>query len=256
MPRTTLTAVERAWRERKRLREQAAKEAERLASRGPYAVAASVQTYQAQALLGSAAALNAILAEQAISAAAEATPQPQSLLSGVVELAQLLARTDSVPALSRLVETMVTDAARTMRAVDMATRPAVTGYVRYLVGPSCGRCVVLAGRVYRYSTGFRRHPQCNCEMCPVSDDLDPNLITDPDQAIREGLVTDLTKADAEALEAGADLGRVVNVRSRRAGLVVGSSVMTRAGRLTPAGCLAAETRSEQLALLAANGYIL
>lgn len=34
------------------------------------------------------------------------------------------------------------------------------GYVRVLNPPSCGRCAILAGRFYRWSAGFQRHPMC------------------------------------------------------------------------------------------------
>jgi hypothetical protein len=34
------------------------------------------------------------------------------------------------------------------------------GYIRLLTPPSCARCVILAGRFYRWSDGFKRHPNC------------------------------------------------------------------------------------------------
>ncbi|WP_419404267.1 hypothetical protein, partial [Micrococcus sp. F3Y] len=61
--------------------------------------------------------------------------------------------------LRALVKTTVTDAARVAAGADMAARPRVQGYVRMLNPPSCPRCVVLAGRFYRWNAGFRRHPQ-------------------------------------------------------------------------------------------------
>lgn len=62
--------------------------------------------------------------------------------------------------LDAIVGTQVTDASRAAMQVEMAAQPSVTGYVRMLTPPSCGRCAILAGRFYRFSDGFLRHPQC------------------------------------------------------------------------------------------------
>lgn len=55
-------------------------------------------------------------------------------------------------------------------AVDIAqiSDSRIAGYTRYLVTPSCGRCVVLAGRFYPWSAGFQRHPRCDCQHRPVT----------------------------------------------------------------------------------------
>jgi hypothetical protein len=44
----------------------------------------------------------------------------------------------------------------------------VAGYERTVVLAACGRCILLAERLYRYSTGFLRHPRCDCQMKPVT----------------------------------------------------------------------------------------
>lgn len=36
--------------------------------------------------------------------------------------------------------------------------------------PACGRCILLSGRSYRYSTGFLRQPRCDCSMRPVTSE--------------------------------------------------------------------------------------
>lgn len=59
--------------------------------------------------------------------------------------------------LEMILRTQVADAGRAADGVAVASRPGV-GYVRHLTPPSCGRCVVLAGRWYRYNAGFARHP--------------------------------------------------------------------------------------------------
>ncbi len=61
-------------------------------------------------------------------------------------------------ALTMIVGTQVADTGRAATSVAMTANPRVTGYVRMLVPPSCGRCAVLAGRRYRVSAGFQRHP--------------------------------------------------------------------------------------------------
>jgi len=60
--------------------------------------------------------------------------------------------------LVRIAGTQVQDTGRAAVAVGMVTRPSVTGWIRMLNPPSCGRCAVLAGRRYRVSEGFLRHP--------------------------------------------------------------------------------------------------
>lgn len=65
------------------------------------------------------------------------------------------------------------DTAREAVEIAMVTEPRVDGYVRYLVAPSCGRCAVLAGRVYPWSSGFARHPNCDCQHRPIVDNERP-----------------------------------------------------------------------------------
>lgn len=74
------------------------------------------------------------------------TPR-QALLSGQAQL-------------TMLTETQVADAGRVADGVAITARPQVGGYVRQLTLPSCERCVVLAGRWYRWNEGFLRHPRC------------------------------------------------------------------------------------------------
>jgi hypothetical protein len=61
--------------------------------------------------------------------------------------------------LDMIVRTQVADAGRVATGIAVATRPSV-GYIRMLNPPSCSRCVVLAGRWYRWNRGFQRHPRC------------------------------------------------------------------------------------------------
>jgi len=88
------------------------------------------------------------------------------LFGSVVRVKTALASGESPPralasgeaSLLRIAGTQVQDTGRAAVAVGMATRPSVTGWIRMLNPPSCGRCAVLAGRRYRVSEGFLRHP--------------------------------------------------------------------------------------------------
>lgn len=114
-------------------------------------------------------------------------------------------------AVELLIASEVADAGRSAGQVE-ATGQGWTSYVRVLTPPSCPRCAVLAGRVYRYSTGFQRHPGCDCVMVPTDDSRASNhLLADPAEAIRNGHVRGLSKADYRAIvEDGADPAKVIN----------------------------------------------
>ena len=156
----------------------------------------------------------------------------------------------------RLVESLVQDAGRAAESVASAARPNV-GHARYLSPPSCSRCAVLAGRTYRYSDGFQRHPNCDCVMIPATEDAAAGLVSDPTDLIRQGKVTGLSKADMRAIvEDGADLGKVVNVRRAASGLRESGRVLARAGKLTPEGIYRlASDRTQAVAMLRQFGYL-
>lgn len=155
----------------------------------------------------------------------------------------------------RLVASIVQDAGRAAESVAVAARPGVA-HVRYLSPPSCSRCTVLAGRVYRYSEGFQRHPGCDCVMVPVTV-ASPDFTQDVDALVASGQVTGLSKADRRAVADGADLGRVVNVRRRAAGLRESGRVLYRAGLMTPEAIYrrTGDDRDAAVELLRANGYV-
>jgi hypothetical protein len=64
--------------------------------------------------------------------------------------------------LDMMVRTQVADAGRVAAGVAITARPEVAGFVRMLSQPSCSRCIILAGRHYKWNAGFRRHPRCDC----------------------------------------------------------------------------------------------
>lgn len=133
-------------------------------------------------------------------------------------------------ALATIAATQVSDAGRSAVSVAMTTQPTATGWVRMLVPPSCGRCAVLAGRVYRWSSGFDRHPNDDCVHIPAAEGgrID-DLRTDPRAYFDSLSAADQDRyfgaAATEAIRDGADIGQVVNARRGAAGL-------SRPGRLT------------------------
>jgi hypothetical protein len=250
-----LTSAREQYREQQLINALGVKEARRVASRGPAAVAAALAAYQAESASLTFASTAAILAEQGITAPPASTALLTPILTGS-EAIRLLQKVASAQAFDTLVMALIQDAGRTAATVDLIRRPGVTHYVRSLNLSSCSRCAVLAGRVYRFSTGFQRHPRCDCLMTPTTATSGRDLVLDPTDAIGSGKITGLSRGDVEALDNGADLGRVVNVRSRSAGLRVGSSVYTRGDRLTPQAIAeTATSRTQAISMLRANGYI-
>jgi hypothetical protein len=112
--------------------------------------------------------------------------------------------------LDRIVLTQVADASRVAESVATVTRTRVTGWVRMVTPPCCPQCAILAGRFYRWSSGFERHPNCDCRHIPASEDVAGDLRTDPKQLFDRGQVRGLSKSDATAIADGADPGQVIN----------------------------------------------
>ena len=223
------------------------------------AAALVIAQHQAAEASEVAAATTAMLAEQGHRVPPEASLVPLAFTTGASELAAMMAQIETDWQFDRLVTSLVQDAGRAAQLTDVATRPRVR-HVRHLNLPSCSRCAVLAGRVYRYSEGFQRHPGCDCVMIPTTV-ANPDLVYNPEQLARDGLVTGLSKVDLEAIDMGADFNQVVNVRMKRArkngGLSDSGDVLRRGNRPTPAGILrtAGGDRDRALDLLTKHGYI-
>lgn len=250
-----LVSARRHYTRQAVLAQRAAGEARRQHNRAGLVRTAAV--YQAAAARMAFDATPDVLSEQGLDAPAAGSPAVLPLLTSGPLVAQMVDKVDAGWQLDRLFTTLVADAGRTATQVDMVSRPALTGHVRHLSPPSCSRCAVLAGRVYRWSTGFQRHPGCDCLMVPTTSTVGEGLVTSPRDAFNSGQVTGLSKSDVRAVNAGADLGQVVNVRRRAAGLRYGGSVAERAGRVTPAGILSlASDRDDAIRLLRVHGYIL
>lgn len=140
--------------------------------------------------------------------------------------------------MSRTVGTILADSARAVEAVETYTRP-IGGYVRMLTPPSCGRCVVMAGRWYRTNTGFERHPGCDCKHIPAAESVAGDLTVDPrayfDSLDAAGQVKLMGgRANAQAVRDGADIGQIINAYRKTSGMQLAQAApiqsLTVAGR--------------------------
>lgn len=119
--------------------------------------------------------------------------------------------------LGQLVATQVFDAGRGGTSVAMAADTRVAGWRRELRGATnCSRCVVLAGRFYRWSSGFARHPSCDCVHRPATTSSPDSAGFAPERYFeglsREQQDATFGAAGAQAIRDGANLGQVVNAR--------------------------------------------
>lgn len=251
-----LTAVREQQREQRKIAATALPDVRRAAKRGNRTAALRLSLYQAEAVSLALGYIDPVLSEQGISTASAGNVNEAMLRSGPAA-ANLLDKAATPDAFDRIVLSLLADSGRSATTIGIATRPAVTGYVRQVSSPCCSRCAILAGRVYRYSQGFRRHPRCDCFNVPTTISKGGGLTTNPDALFRAGQIRGLSRADTRAVNEGADLGQVVNVRRKAAGLSVGSSVIARGGRPTPEGIFRiASDRGEVLRLLRRFGYVL
>lgn len=121
--------------------------------------------------------------------------------------------------LMMILGTQVADAGRVGAGVRIAADRAVIGYERVVQLPACNRCIVLAGRLYPWSDGFRRHPRCDCVHKPVASieewrrarpDNFPDRIFGRMSRAEQDRV--FGREGARAIRDGADIGQVVNAR--------------------------------------------
>lgn len=216
----SLRSVSDLYRARQRITARGLVLSRRARERSPDRLLAVLLGLQAAMVEDTVEATPGILAEQGIRDSAVATVNVGSLL-GLASDGRALASLVTIPGLTdyqfdRIVQTQLQDVARQAEAIERAARPQVTHYVRALNLPSCGRCVVLAGKPERREVAFRRHPRCDCISVPTDARNAPGLVTTQDEAWA-GMSTAerekaFTKAGAEAIRLGADVNRVVNAR--------------------------------------------
>lgn len=181
------------------------------------------------------------------------------------------------------VQTTISDTGRAAESLHIAIRPRV-GYVRMLNPPSCKRCVVQAGKYFKWNTGFKRHERCDCRHIPSSESASGDLRINPKNYFR-GLPKEqqdrvFGTRGAQAIRDGANLTQVVNAdQGMRVAQVYGRNLaitdqgVTRFGfagqinrargrrasttpRLMPESIYQiAEDRKDAVRLLRLNGYI-
>lgn len=190
-----------------------------------------VVQHQASAASTATLAVTAMLAEQGTPVEPDALLLPISFTTAPEAVDEMLERVEFDWQFNRLIASLVTDAARSAEQVTITTRQSV-GYVRYVSPPCCARCAILAGRFYRFSQGFDRHPGCDCTHLATTDPRS-DFRQDSADLVERGLVKDLSKADLKALADGADLNQVVNIRRAEAGLTRSGRVLRRGSRPTP-----------------------
>ncbi|MFF4952286.1 hypothetical protein [Streptomyces chattanoogensis] len=133
--------------------------------------------------------------------------------------------------MATMVATQIADTARVATSVAMTAEPRCISYVRVVKLPACSRCIILAGRQYTYSEGFKRHPRCDCGMEPLSD-AEWREQSSPEDLFKAMSPEERRKrfgiAGADAIEKGADIGQVVNARRGMTTTTTGKKV-TREG---------------------------
>jgi hypothetical protein len=167
--------------------------------------------------------------------------------------------------LDMIVRTQVADAGRVADQVAIAARPKVAGYVRLLSPPSCSRCIILAGRFYRWNAGFSRHPRCDCRHVPAAEDTPGDVRTDPKKLFAGMDAAEQDRvfgnAGAQALRDGADMAKVVNARRgmyTAYGEQFTHEAAGRRPRLMPEGIYraAGDSRNEAIRLLKLHGFLI
>lgn len=147
--------------------------------------------------------------------------------------------------------TTLADTRRMVYQADIIQRPAITGYTRMLNPPSCDRCIVLAGRWYRWNEGFQRHPRCDCQHIPAVENVGGDARTNPYRAFQdldpEQQERVFGRSEARAIREGADIFKVVNQRTRK--MATARSPIDEIYRT-------AGTRSNAVRMLRERGYIL
>ena len=156
--------------------------------------------------------------------------------------------------------TVMADTRREVYQADIGQRPTLTGYVRMLNPPSCERCVILAGKWFRWNEGFRRHPRCDCQHIPSSENVGGDLRTDPYEyfnSLSEKAQDRLFGgSEARAIRDGGDIYRVTNTRMRGLGTASSARRYGTPSRFTVDDIYRmAGTRTRAIEMMRAEGYI-
>jgi hypothetical protein len=174
--------------------------------------------------------------------------------------------------LDMVVRSVISDTGRSADQAVMVANSNVTSYVRVVESPACSRCILLAGREYGVSSGFLRHPRCDCTMEPVTHHHKPKPVDSQDVFDNMSAAQQrktFGEAGAKAIRDGADVATVVNARKAMDKVEMfghkvqvthvgtGSRRRKNPPRLTPEECYkqADGDREHAIRLLDKNGYI-
>ena len=237
-------------------------------SAAQFLAAQEAPAYVAEAMdeQGADATAEAVLAPRSlVGVASDGRPLESLLYAPVVEVKQAVrqapparptrdvaaaAMASGEAALVRVVGTQVQDAGRAATGVVIAATPAATKWVRMLNPPSCGRCAILAGRIYRFSEGFERHENCDCVHIPISENVKNDLTTNPvkyfDSLSREEQNLRFGKARTQRILDGEDLYKVVN-SGRRSTRTAGGKPTVEPKRAAPAKAAPSRSRTARSA---------
>lgn len=165
-----------------------------------------------------------------------AVVQAKAAVAQGLDVAEALARGGRHLTLSA--GTMLSDTGRAAEKVSGGAHR-VKMWTRMLNPPSCGRCVILAGKTSRQSEAFDRHPGCDCRNVPASEDTGDDARTDP-KAYLDGLSEAEqdkvlgSAANGQAFRDGADMNQLINAY-RRKGAVRAAQVNGRGIKYTREG---------------------
>lgn len=166
--------------------------------------------------------------------------------------------------LSGMLLTVMADTRRGVVGADIAARPAVAGYTRMLNAPSCSRCVILAGKWFRWNTGFQRHPRCDCIHVPAvskSFAQKSGFFSDPyeyfNSLSKDQQEKVFGRIEARAVRDGADIFRVENIKLRGLATAKGNLRYGTPSRMTVDDIYrTAGTRTNAIRMMQQEGYIL
>lgn len=183
----------------------------------PRGLVPALTVLQGLAAQAGADSVGAQLAEQNIDAPEQEVVNPKALAGTASDgrpLGSLLEQAATLQALELMVFTQIADAGRVGAGLSIAARPHV-GWVRMVTPPCCARCAVLAGKYFKWNSGFDRHPLCDCSHVPTQENVAGDVRTDPKALFDAGHVTGVTRAEQKAINDGADINRVINARRSR-----------------------------------------
>lgn len=247
---------------------------------GPQVVA-DIQVGKLTAARSSEPYVDAVLAQQGIDAPAEAAVSTRMVASmteyggdlqevargGVIKAKLAISQGLTVAQalsvgrdwLDRFSAREVTVAESAATAATIGLRQDV-GWVRMLNPPSCRRCLVLAGKWFRWNEGFDRHPRCDCRHIPSTEDTGGDYTTDPyaylSRMSRAEQDAFLGRSNARAYREGADVYRLINISERGLGSAKANRVYGTPHLQTVDDLLRqAGTRTRFRALLEEHGFI-